>query len=60
MDRTTISGLERGDFNASLNIVERIADALGANVLDLLAVPDADAAEPAPLRPRRKSKSSGR
>lgn len=60
VDRTTISGLERGDFNASLDVIERIADALGADVLDFVAVPDAGTAEPAPLRPGRKSKGSGR
>lgn len=60
VDRTTISGLERGDFNASVDVIERIADALGADVSDLVALPPSDAAEPAPLKAGRKSKSSGR
>ncbi|MGH0275925.1 helix-turn-helix transcriptional regulator [Sinorhizobium meliloti] len=60
VDRTTISGLERGDFNAPVDLIERIANALGADVIDLLAVPRADSTEPAPLRAGRKSKGSGR
>ncbi|RVG23665.1 helix-turn-helix domain-containing protein [Sinorhizobium meliloti] len=60
VDRTTISGLERGDFNASVDLIERIADALGVDVIDLLAVPPAHSAEPTPLKAGRKSKGSSR
>ncbi|MGT2444773.1 helix-turn-helix domain-containing protein [Ensifer adhaerens] len=60
VDRTTISGLERGDFNASMDVIERIADALDVDVSALVALPPSDAAEPAPLRAGRKSKGGGR
>jgi transcriptional regulator with XRE-family HTH domain len=54
VDRTTISGLERGDFNASLDVIERIAEALEVDVMDLLAVPPQGVDEPATLKPGRK------
>nr|WP_105381356.1 helix-turn-helix transcriptional regulator [Neorhizobium alkalisoli] len=60
VDRTTISGLERGDFNASLDVVERIAEALGVDVLNFFQMPAAGAGEPAPLKPGRKSRVGAR
>ncbi|WP_132408393.1 helix-turn-helix transcriptional regulator [Neorhizobium sp. S3-V5DH] len=58
VDRTTISGLERGDFNASVDVMERIAEALMVDVVDLFRVPPPDSNEPAPLKPGRKSKAA--
>lgn len=55
VDRTTISGLERGDFNASLDLMERLASALEMDAADLFAVPPADTPPPKALKPGRKS-----
>jgi transcriptional regulator with XRE-family HTH domain len=55
VDRTTISGLERGNFNASLDLMERLAAALDIDVGELFATPSADTPRPEALRPGRKS-----
>jgi len=55
VDRTTISGLERGDFNASLDLMERLADALEIDAAELFAIPPSDASPPQALKPGRKS-----
>jgi transcriptional regulator with XRE-family HTH domain len=40
LDRTYISALERCLYSASLDTIERIADALGIEAADLLRVPE--------------------
>lgn len=40
VDRTTISGIERGNFNPSLDLLDRLAAALAVDLVDLFAVPD--------------------
>jgi transcriptional regulator with XRE-family HTH domain len=39
--RTYVGGLERGERNPSLQVIERLAHALGVDPLSLLAEPDA-------------------
>jgi transcriptional regulator with XRE-family HTH domain len=55
VDRTTISGLERGDFNASLDLMEKLAAALDIDSAELFAIPPADTPPPQALKPGRKS-----
>jgi len=54
VDRTTVSGLERGDFNASLDLLEKIAVALNVEAIRLLDTPPSDAPKLQNLRPGRK------
>lgn len=39
IDRTYISGIERGTRNPTVTVVQRLAEALGMDVADLLALP---------------------
>lgn len=55
VDRTTISGIERGAFNASLDLMERLAGALDIDAAELFCVPPADSTPPKALKPGRKS-----
>jgi transcriptional regulator with XRE-family HTH domain len=41
--RTYVGGLERGERNPSLQVIERLADELGVDPVDLLVEPDAAA-----------------
>ena len=50
IDRTYVSPLERGKYAATIDVVGRIAKALGVEVADLFA-------RPASTRPSRKSKT---
>ncbi|GJD91397.1 XRE family transcriptional regulator [Methylobacterium hispanicum] len=54
VDRTYVSGIERGSFNPTVEVLERLATALGCDVAELFAIPQADDEVPAPLRPGRK------
>jgi len=40
IDRTYVSGVERGKRNPSVTVVERFAKGLGVDVADLLREPD--------------------
>lgn len=56
VDRSYVSGIERGTFNPSVDVLDRLAEALGVDVGEFLVRPASDAVPPAPLRPgRRKS-----
>lgn len=54
VDRTYISGIERRDFNPTVDLLERLANALAVDVSELFVVPSAEDAEPKPLMPGRK------
>ncbi len=54
VDRTYVSGIERGSFNPTVEVLERLARALGCDVAELFAIPQSDDEVPAPLRPGRK------
>lgn len=58
VDRTYVSGIERGTFNPTLDLLERVAAALGVDLVDLVSEPASDLA-PAPLRPGRRPKGGG-
>ena len=42
IDRTYISALERNVYNASIDVVDRLAEVLGVDVAELLKRPSAD------------------
>ncbi len=44
LDRTYISGIERGKRNVSLQNIELLADALGVSISDLMAESESDSA----------------
>ncbi len=54
VDRAWVSELEREQGNTSVDLLDRLAEALGVPVAALLAEPDPDAAKPKPLRSGRR------
>lgn len=54
VDRTAISGIERADYNPSIDLLDKLADALQVDVLDLLAVLPEGMDEPKPMKAGRK------
>lgn len=40
VDRTTISGIERGEYNASVDLLDRLAKALSVDISAFFEVPD--------------------
>ncbi|MCJ2138089.1 helix-turn-helix domain-containing protein [Methylobacterium sp. J-026] len=54
VDRTYVSGIERREFNPSVDLLHRLATALAVDILDLLAVPARDETAPSPLPAGRK------
>lgn len=54
VDRTTISGIERGDFNASIDLLDRIATALAVDIAELFEIPIDGEAPPTTLPAGRK------
>ena len=57
VDRTVISDLERGRHNASVDLLDRLAQALQFDISELFVVPADTDDEPAPIRPGRKPKA---
>ena len=55
VDRTYISGIERGAFNPTIDLLERLAQALSIDIVTLLAIPDPAAPQPIPLKVGRRS-----
>ena len=53
VDRTTISGIERGEFNASVDLLDRLAQALAVDILVFFEIPSEDE-KPKPLKAGRK------
>lgn len=51
-----LSGIERGVANPTVDVLDRLAEALGVEVDTLLARPDAELGQPRPLRAGRKPK----
>jgi transcriptional regulator with XRE-family HTH domain len=56
IDRTYVSRLERGSENPTVAVLEQIADALGATIVEFFAVPAPDEPPPKPLRGGRRPK----
>ena len=54
VDRTTISGIERGEYNASVDLLDRLAAALSVDISELFAIPPSGAKKPESLPAGRK------
>lgn len=57
VDRSYMGRLERGTVNAGVDVLEKIATALGCKVADFFREPDRGEPEPKPLRGGRKPKN---
>lgn len=57
VDRSYVGRLERSTVNAGVDVLEKIAGALGCKVADFFREPSADEPEPKPLRGGRKPRS---
>ncbi len=56
IDRTYVSRLERGLENPTVAVLERLATALGAQIVEFFAIPRRGEAPPQPLRGGRRPK----
>jgi transcriptional regulator with XRE-family HTH domain len=56
IDRTYVSRLERGLENPTVAVLERVAEALGAQIVEFFAIPRRGEAPPQPLRGGRRPK----
>lgn len=54
VDRTSVSGIERADYNPSVDLLDKLAAALGVDISELFIIPRTDAVPPQPLRAGRK------
>jgi transcriptional regulator with XRE-family HTH domain len=54
VDRTYVSGIESGQFNPTIDLLEKLATALSVDVSELLVVPGPDAPKPQNLKRGRK------
>ncbi len=57
VDRAWVSELEREQGNTSVDLLDRLADALGVPIAALFAEPQADDERPQPLRSGRRRRS---
>ncbi|KNY14379.1 XRE family transcriptional regulator [Shinella sp. SUS2] len=55
VDRAYLGGLERQTENPTVDLLDKIADALSLSVSELFVVPDEGASPPKPLRSGRKA-----
>ena len=55
VDRTYVSSLERGKQNPTVELLERLAEALSIPLSALFEEPDSDEPAPMPLRAGRKA-----
>ncbi len=58
IDRSTVSEIENGKFNPSIDLLEKLSAVLGVDVLDLLAIPPVEEEPPSPMRSGRKPKQN--
>lgn len=56
VDRTAISGIERGDYNPTIDLLERLAEALAVDIVELVSRVPEGAEQPMPIRAGRKPK----
>jgi len=54
VDRTSISGIENGTYNPSIDLLDRLATALSVDVSELLSLPNSGAVPPTNLPRGRK------
>jgi transcriptional regulator with XRE-family HTH domain len=60
VDRTTISGIEKGTYNPTVDLLQRLADALAVDIATFFELAGANDPEPKPLPAGRKpSKARG-
>jgi transcriptional regulator with XRE-family HTH domain len=57
VDRSYLGGVERGEENPTIDILDRLAATLAVHVSELLAPGDPEAGEAVGLRPGRKRKA---
>lgn len=57
LDRTYISGLERGLENPTVLVLDKLAEALSIHISDLFQAPARGEKTPRPLRSGRRAKS---
>jgi transcriptional regulator with XRE-family HTH domain len=57
VDRAWVSELEREQGNTSVDLLDRLADALGVPIAALFMEPDPNAAKPLPLRSGRRPRA---
>ncbi|MGE0502071.1 MAG: helix-turn-helix domain-containing protein [Rhizobiaceae bacterium] len=55
VDRTYISGIERGTFNPTIDLLDRLATALSIDVAEFLRTPGSSDKRPEPLKAGRKA-----
>ena len=55
IDRTYVSRLERGLENPTVAVLERLAEALGSQIVEFFVIPRRGEAIPQPLRGGRRS-----
>lgn len=53
VDRTYVGAVERQEFNPTVDLLERMVTALGADLADLFVEPEPGSDPPRPLRPGR-------
>ena len=58
VDRAYLGGLERETENPTVDLLDKVAEALGYPVRELFAVPEEGADRPRPLAPGRKGPST--
>ncbi|MEO5807726.1 helix-turn-helix transcriptional regulator [Devosia sp.] len=54
VDRTYVSGIERGQFNPTIDLLDRLAGALGVDVSKLVEMPADGSVKPENLKRGRK------
>ena len=54
VDRSYVSGIERGTFNPSVDVLERLAAALAVDIAEFFVEPQTGAAPPKPLQSGRR------
>ena len=60
VDRSYLSGLERGEHNPSVDVLERIANTLEVPIVDLFTAYDPEIGEVDGLQPGRKRSLDGK
>ncbi|WP_112811949.1 helix-turn-helix transcriptional regulator [Ensifer sp.] len=56
VDRTAISGIERGEYNPSVDLLDRLVAALSVDISDLFVDREDSGSPPEPLKAGRKPK----
>lgn len=60
VDRAYVGGLERQTQNPTIDLLERLSKALGANIAELFLQPPKGSTRPKPLNAGRKAKTSAK